>query len=144
MGLLLLRAATGAMAVIAGGSYFADHGSLTLRTSLSGLLEISGGASLILGFLTPLGGALVGLGAIGAVLSWFPSPAPNPFDGTLPTIFAAVVAAAVVCLGPGAWSVDARLFGRREIIIPRTPPSAKLVDPAPRPGWSTGNDRVPQ
>jgi hypothetical protein len=31
------------------------------------------------------------------------------------------VAAAVVPLGPGALSLDARLFGRREIIIPRSP-----------------------
>jgi hypothetical protein len=26
---------------------------------------------------------------------------------------------AIACLGPGAFSVDARLFGRREILIPR-------------------------
>jgi hypothetical protein len=28
---------------------------------------------------------------------------------------------AVIVLGPGAFSVDARLFGRREIIIPPMP-----------------------
>ena len=122
---MLLRAATGATAVIQAGSYFADTGNLTLRTSLIGVLGISSGASLILGFLTPVGGSLVGLGAVGAIFSWFPPPAPNPFHGTLSTIFVAVVAAAVVCLGPGALSVDARLFGRREIIIPRTRPSAE-------------------
>jgi len=114
------------MAVIQAGSYFVDAGNLTLRTSLIGVLGISSGASLILGFLTPVGGSLVGLGAIGAVLSWFPPPVPNSIHGTLPAIFVAVVAAAVVCLGPGALSVDARLFGRREIIIPRTRPSPKL------------------
>ena len=35
-----------------------------------------------------------------------------------PLIFAGIMAAAIVFLGPGAFSVDARLFGRREIIIP--------------------------
>jgi hypothetical protein len=29
------------------------------------------------------------------------------------------MSAAQVLLGPGAFSVDARLFGRREIVIPR-------------------------
>jgi hypothetical protein len=34
------------------------------------------------------------------------------------TALSAVIALAVICLGPGALSLDARLFGRREIIIP--------------------------
>jgi hypothetical protein len=37
----------------------------------------------------------------------------------------AAISAAVVLLGPGAFSLDARLFGRREIVIPEgafTPP----------------------
>jgi hypothetical protein len=28
----------------------------------------------------------------------------------------------IVILGPGAFSVDSRLFGRREVIIPSPPP----------------------
>jgi hypothetical protein len=31
---------------------------------------------------------------------------------------AAAIAIAVSCLGPGAFSLDARLFGLREIIVP--------------------------
>jgi hypothetical protein len=37
----------------------------------------------------------------------------------------ALIAAALVLLGPGALSLDARWFGRREIIIPPAAPSAK-------------------
>jgi hypothetical protein len=33
-------------------------------------------------------------------------------------LLSAVMAIAVVCLGAGAFSLDSRLFGRREIIIP--------------------------
>jgi uncharacterized membrane protein YphA (DoxX/SURF4 family) len=33
----------------------------------------------------------------------------------------AVISVALVLLGPGAVSLDARLFGRREIIIPGPP-----------------------
>jgi hypothetical protein len=36
----------------------------------------------------------------------------------LPTLFAETMSTAVVFLGPGAFSIDACLYGRREIIIP--------------------------
>jgi hypothetical protein len=32
-----------------------------------------------------------------------------------------VMAAALACLGPGAFSLDARRFGRREIVVPHIP-----------------------
>jgi len=38
----------------------------------------------------------------------------------------AAISAALVLLGPGAFSLDARLFGRREIIIPKG--RVRLVD----------------
>jgi hypothetical protein len=58
-------------------------------------------------------------------LSWAPQPEVNLFDAALPAILMTIVAAAVAFLGPGAFSVDARLFGRREIIIPHTPRSVE-------------------
>jgi uncharacterized membrane protein YphA (DoxX/SURF4 family) len=35
-------------------------------------------------------------------------------------IFLAVLAVGVAMLGPGAWSIDARLFGRKRFVIDRT------------------------
>jgi uncharacterized membrane protein YphA (DoxX/SURF4 family) len=61
---------------------------------------------------------------MGTTLSWFSLPAANQFETKMMTILIGVVALAVVLLGPGALSIDARLFGRREIIIPRNPPSS--------------------
>jgi hypothetical protein len=38
------------------------------------------------------------------------------------TVLNVIVEAAVIgLLGPGAFSIDARMFGRREILIPHTP-----------------------
>jgi len=85
---------------------------------MAALLAIVIGTLLLIGFLTPVAGALAALDALGLTLSWVPAPASNLFDAKLPTVLVVVVSAAIVFLGPGAISLDARLFGRREIIIP--------------------------
>jgi hypothetical protein len=36
-----------------------------------------------------------------------------------------VLTTAIALLGPGAFSIDARMFGRREILIPNTPRYSK-------------------
>ena len=75
------------------------------------------GVALTIGIFTPICSTLVG---VGYALVLF-----IPIDGAvLPRLdgAAAVVglaaAAALGLLGPGAFSIDARLFGRREIFIP--------------------------
>ena len=124
-GLFLLRAAIGVTTIIQGGLYLSDPSNLTFGTGAFGVLAIASGALLLIGFLTPVAGALVGLGTLGVAIAWFPAATPNLFDAKLPVVFAVIVSAAIVLLGPGAVSIDARLFGRREIIIP-------LVSRSPR------------
>jgi len=84
-------------------------------------LALASGAALVAGLLTPIAAALTGLGAVGIAFSFLPPPGADLADSRLVVILIAIVAVAIVCLGPGAFSVDARLFGRREIIIPRRP-----------------------
>lgn len=62
--------------------------------------------------------ALVALGNFAVLWPWLHPTVPEILAARLPVVFVIVVSSAVVCLGPGAYSIDARLFGRREIIIP--------------------------
>ena len=91
-----------------------------IGTRVGGLLAVAAGIALVAGFLTPIAAALVGLGALGFWISLIPAPQPNLFPSKLIVAFLAAVAGVVVLLGPGAFSFDARLFGLREIIIPRS------------------------
>lgn len=98
-----------------------DRGALTFAVWAVGLLTIAGGALLLIGFLTPITCVMVGAGSAGVALSWFPFLAPDLFEAKLAALLVSIIAAAVLLLGPGAFSLDARLFGRREIIIPHAP-----------------------
>ena len=118
IGLLLLRAAVGVTAIAQGGVYLSGPGHLTVGMWIAALLVIASGALLLIGFLTKSAGVIVGLSSIGVALSLVPAPALNLFDTKLSIIFVIVIAAAIILLGPGAFSLDSRLFGRREIIIP--------------------------
>lgn len=66
------------------------------------------GACLLVGFLTPIAAVVIGAGAVTSAFF---------FDGNYAVLVVIILAAAIALLGPGAFSVDARLFGRREILI---------------------------
>jgi uncharacterized membrane protein YphA (DoxX/SURF4 family) len=76
------------------------------------------GALLLIGYRTPFAAGLAGLVSISTVFPWFPAPTPDLFEARAAALLATVIVSALVCLGPGAFSLDARRFGRREIVIP--------------------------
>src|SRR5258708_2805204 len=104
----------------------------------AGLLAMASGACLVAGFLTPAAALAAAVASIGVGLSLLPPP--TEVLGAAPASWlVATMTATVVLLGPGAYSIDSRLFGRREAEkIPHEPRDHRyardLQDPAGRPG----------
>jgi uncharacterized membrane protein YphA (DoxX/SURF4 family) len=114
--LFLLRAVLAISFIIQGNFYLRESGEVGARAA--GIAAIIIGALLLAGFITPVAGGLAALGAIGVAVSLLPAGAPTLFDSKPAIVFAVTMLVGIVVLGPGAYSLDARVFGRREIIIP--------------------------
>jgi len=120
LGLLLLRAAVGAVIVFQGAMELTGNPDPGIGNWITGLCEVVIGGSVLAGFLTQVAAALLGLTAAGWWTAVIPVPHPNLFPSRLFVCLLIVMAMVIVLLGPGAFSIDARLFGLREIIIPRS------------------------
>jgi putative oxidoreductase len=106
VGLLLMRLVAGIVLVARGVQGL--HGVLTFASSLQ-LARILLGQLAITGLWTPLVGVLVAVLEVGVLVRDLGTPWLNVLLATLGVCLA--------LLGPGAWSVDARLFGWRRINI---------------------------
>jgi uncharacterized membrane protein YphA (DoxX/SURF4 family) len=122
--LLLLRAVLG-IALLMQGACYVGETNASPAAWIMAAATLGAGSLLLVGFLTPIVGGMVAVGAIGVAVSWLPGCTQNLFDSRLALAFGTALLAAILALGPGALSIDARLFGRREIIIPRRMPLEK-------------------
>lgn len=121
LALLLLRVAVGVVLVIQGWLYLTEANA-PLIASLVGVAGMLSGLSLVAGYMTPVASGIAGLGIMGVACTLLPECKTSVFDTRLAVGLAALIALAVALLGPGAFSVDAKLFGRREIVL-RSPDS---------------------
>jgi uncharacterized membrane protein YphA (DoxX/SURF4 family) len=121
----LLRAAVGITAGVYGSVSLVNGPHPTFASWVIGFLALVSGALLLIGFLTPAVGAMIACGTGAIALSWLPALTADVVRDGLAMILVMVMAAAVAFLGPGAWSLDAWLFGRREITIPHEPRSTE-------------------
>jgi uncharacterized membrane protein YphA (DoxX/SURF4 family) len=71
------------------------------------IIGAGAGILLLVGLWTPVGGALVTIVELWIVLSQVGDP-------SIPVMLA-TLGATLAMIGPGAWSIDARLFGRKHI-----------------------------
>jgi uncharacterized membrane protein YphA (DoxX/SURF4 family) len=107
-GLLLMRVAAGAASI--GHAVAALTAGSAVAAGVLEAISASTGILLLLGLWTPIAGALGALVACWYALS-------NAGDAVF-YILLAILCAALALLGPGAWSIDARLFGWKRVEIP--------------------------
>ena len=108
-GLLLLRLLTGTALIHFGIANLRE--APPLATVVLQSIGVGAGILLLAGLWTPVAG---GLAAIVKVLIAFSRYFSHSGDPSIP-LMQAVLGAALAMVGPGAWSIDARLFGRKRI-----------------------------
>jgi len=106
-GLLLLRLVGGIGLVVRGAVLLRD--APPMESALPHALGAAGGVLLLAGLWTPIAGILV------AIIEF--STAFSRTADVWASILLGTFGAALALLGPGAWSVDARLFGWKRIDI---------------------------
>ena len=106
-GLLILRLAAAALLFVGLSDPLPGISSSWLHALQ--IVMVSVGLLLLAGLWTPIAGALQAIIQLGAIFA----------SGNAVIVHALLAALGVslVMLGPGAWSVDARLFGRKRIDI---------------------------
>jgi putative oxidoreductase len=117
LGLLLLRGAAGMVLVARCVAYLAAGHDLRLMILAALFVTFASAVFLLMGYQTRAAAAIAAVASISSMFFWLSI---YPLHGNrLSSALVGIIAAAVICLGPGAFSLDSRLFGRREIIIPR-------------------------
>jgi hypothetical protein len=106
---MLQRVLTSTILVYYGVSHLLENAGLL--PSLPYLIAAIAGVFLLLGLWTPLAGITI---SIVGVWVFFASSAHS-----LTTVIVAVLGATAAMIGPGMWSIDARLYGRKHLEDPR-------------------------
>lgn len=115
-GLLLLRVILGALAAIQAALLLTGPTPLTLVATVMAALLLLSGVLLILGLLTRSAAVVTGI-IVGLSFVW-PQFTCSLFSAAQSAVLAETISVALVLLGPGAISIDSRLFGWHEVIIP--------------------------
>jgi putative oxidoreductase len=111
VGLLLLRLLTGVVLIYFGIVSLLE--ATPLPTLVPQIIGAGAGILLLFGVWTPMAGTLTAIMKLWTAFSRIVSNSGNPWMAFMEAVLGAVLA----MVGPGAWSVDARLYGRKRIDI---------------------------
>jgi uncharacterized membrane protein YphA (DoxX/SURF4 family) len=117
LALLLLRLLVGGAATSQAWLLITANHTTVNSSTVAALLTFATGLALMIGFMTPIAGVL--LAAVGLLVT-VGSNVGGPltlFESSLARVEFVAMSVALICLGPGALSLDARLYGRREIEV---------------------------
>jgi hypothetical protein len=117
--LLVLRTAIGVPLLVEGAallSAWPDTAGLRIGVAL---ISVAAGLTLQLGYSVGRGAIAGAVAVIAVHLLSLPGEHLNLFSSRIACFLSMSIVIALILLGPGAFSIDARRFGRREIVIPR-------------------------
>jgi putative oxidoreductase len=109
VGLLLQRVLTSTVLLYFGGTHFVEATRVGLR--LPYLIGDVAGVLLLLGLWTPVTGITIAIVEAWIFLAW-------PGFSLTPIMLAGL-GGTVAMIGPGMWSIDAKLYGRKHLENPR-------------------------
>jgi uncharacterized membrane protein YphA (DoxX/SURF4 family) len=115
--LLLLRLVVGGAASSQAWMLItANHGAVNMGVVIA-LLAFVIGLVLIIGLMTPIAGVLLAAGALFLTVDPSVLGHLSLFESGMARLEFIVMSVALIFLGPGTFSLDARLYGRREIEV---------------------------
>src|SRR4029077_15045127 len=117
-GLVLLRAAGATVLFMQSIAYLRHQREHAFLLAAAVFVMSAAGSLLLIGFLTRWVALVAAIVSVACIFSWFPGSNVGPLATLMTAVLCAAIAVSVIFLGPGALSLDARLFGRPEIIIP--------------------------
>ena len=114
--LLLLRFGVGGTSGLQ-SAFFIAATHHAMGSTLAAALAIITSLALVVGLMTPIVTAVLCLGGIVATIDFGIVGYMPLFESAFSRLEFIVMSAALICLGPGAVSLDARLYGRRGIEV---------------------------
>ena len=108
-GLFLQRVLTTVLLLCCGITHFLETARLGL--SIASVIAAVAGVFLLLGLWTPIAGIAIAIAEVWIFLAWS--------ESSLTPIMVAGLGATVAMIGPGMWSIDAKLYGRKLLEDPR-------------------------